>query len=145
VEVHKPGVGAMLKHIGEMGLNNVRIVQDDAVLVLARMIAPGALAGVHIWFPDPWHKKRHNKRRLVQPAFIASLMTRIAPGGYLHCATDWQPYAEQMLDVLGAEPGLINTAPAGYAPKPDWRPLTKFEQRGLQLGHGVWDLLFTRR
>jgi tRNA (guanine-N7-)-methyltransferase len=144
VEVHKPGVGALLKHIGEEGLSNVRIVQDDAVLVLAQMIAPDALAGVHIWFPDPWHKKRHNKRRLVQPAFVAQLITRIAPGGYVHCATDWQPYAEQMLEVLTAEPGLINSAGSCYAPKPDWRPLTKFEARGLQLGHGVWDLLFTR-
>lgn len=145
VEVHKPGVGALLKLIGEQQLNNVRIVQDDAVLVLTQMIAPNALAGVHIWFPDPWHKKRHNKRRLIQPAFVVALVSRLAPGGYLHCATDWQPYAEHMLEVLNAEPGLVNTAPSGYAPKPDWRPLTKFENRGLQLGHGVWDLLFKRR
>jgi tRNA (guanine-N7-)-methyltransferase len=145
VEVHKPGVGALLKLIGEQQLNNVRIVQDDAVLVLSLMIAPGALAGVHIWFPDPWHKKRHNKRRLIQPAFVVALVSRLAPGGYLHCATDWQPYAEHMLEVLNAEPGLVNTAASGYCLKPDLRPLTKFENRGLQLGHGVWDLLFKRR
>jgi tRNA (guanine-N7-)-methyltransferase len=142
IEVHTPGVGAMLRHIGETPLANVRLLQHDAVEVLANMIPPDALAGVHIWFPDPWHKKRHNKRRLIQPAFVAALITRLAPGGYLHCATDWQPYAEQMLEVLGAEPGLVNTAGSGYAPKPDWRPLTKFETRGLKLGHGVWDLLF---
>jgi tRNA (guanine-N7-)-methyltransferase len=144
VEVHTPGVGALLKHIGERGLTNLRIVQHDAVEVLDRMIAPQSLAGVHIFFPDPWHKKKHNKRRLVQPAFVAALVTRIAPGGYLHCATDWQPYAEQMLEVLGAEPALRNTA-LGYALRPDYRPLTKFEDRGLKLGHGVWDLVFEKR
>ena len=110
VEVHVPGVGALLKRIGEQGLTNLRLVQDDAVQVLQQMIPPAALAGVHIWFPDPWHKKRHNKRRLVQPAFVKQLLAHIAPGGYLHCATDWQPYAEQMLEVLSAEPGLVNTA-----------------------------------
>jgi tRNA (guanine-N7-)-methyltransferase len=144
VEVHKPGVGALLKLLGQQQLSNLRIVQDDAVLVLKQMIAPGALAGVHIWFPDPWHKKRHNKRRLIQPAFVATLVSRLAPGGYVHCATDWQPYAEHMLEVLAAEPGLLNTVSSGYAPKPNWRPLTKFENRGLQLGHGVWDLVFKR-
>ena len=148
VEVHAPGVGALLKHIGEKNLQNVRLLQHDAVEVMNHMLPPASLAGVHIWFPDPWHKKRHNKRRLIQPGFIQQLVTRIAPGGYLHCATDWQDYAEQMLAVLGAEPALQNTADAGgsgYAPRPDWRPLTKFENRGLQLGHGVWDLVFTRR
>jgi tRNA (guanine-N7-)-methyltransferase len=144
VEVHTPGVGALLKLIDEQGLENLRIVQHDAVEVLDRMIAPASLAGVHIFFPDPWHKKKHNKRRLVQPEFIARLVTRLAPGGYLHCATDWQPYAEQMLEVLSAEPALDNTAD-GYAPRPDYRPLTKFENRGLKLGHGVWDLVFRRR
>ncbi|MED5621225.1 tRNA (guanosine(46)-N7)-methyltransferase TrmB [Ideonella sp. BN130291] len=144
VEVHTPGVGALLKHIGERGLANLRIVQHDAVEVLDKMIAPQSLAGVHIFFPDPWHKKKHNKRRLVQPGFVAALVTRIAPGGYLHCATDWQPYAEQMLEVLGGEPALRNTAD-GYAPRPDYRPLTKFENRGLKLGHGVWDLVFEKR
>jgi tRNA (guanine-N7-)-methyltransferase len=145
IEVHTPGVGALLKRIGELQLTNVRIVQDDAVQVLAQMVQPGALAGIHVWFPDPWHKKRHNKRRLIQAPFVKQLITRLQPGGYLHCATDWQPYAEQMLEVLNAEAGLVNAAGAsGYAPKPDWRPLTKFENRGLKLGHGVWDLLFTR-
>ena len=143
-EVHEPGVGALLKRIGEQGLTNIRIVQHDAVEVLEHMLAPASLAGVHIFFPDPWHKKRHHKRRLIQPPLVAKLAQRLAPGGYLHCATDWQPYAEQMLDVLSAEPLLQNTA-ADYAPKPAYRPLTKFENRGLRLGHGVWDLVFVRR
>ncbi|WP_043459332.1 tRNA (guanosine(46)-N7)-methyltransferase TrmB [Azohydromonas australica] len=144
VEVHTPGVGALLKRIGEQELTNLRIVQHDAVQVLEHMIAPASLAGVHIFFPDPWHKKKHNKRRLIQSPFVAKLVTRLAPGGYLHCATDWQPYAEQMLEVLSAEPTLQNTA-EGYAPRPDYRPLTKFEARGLRLGHGVWDLVFKKR
>jgi len=144
VEVHTPGVGALLKRIGEQGLGNLRIVQHDAVQVLEQMIAPATLAGVHIFFPDPWHKKKHNKRRLIQPPLVQLLASRLALGGTLHCATDWQPYAEQMLEVLSAEPALTNTA-QGYAPKPDYRPLTKFEARGLRLGHGVWDLVFTRR
>lgn len=143
VEVHEAGVGALLKRIGEHGLANIRIVQHDAVQVLQHMVAPASLAGAHIFFPDPWHKKRHHKRRLIQPEFAALLASRLSPGGYLHCATDWQPYAEQMLEVLGAEPQLHNTA-NGYAPKPDYRPLTKFENRGLKLGHGVWDLVFAK-
>jgi tRNA (guanine-N7-)-methyltransferase len=142
-EVHEPGVGALLKLIGELGLDNVRIVQHDAVEVLRHMIAPGTLHGAHIFFPDPWHKKRHHKRRLIQPPFVHLLAERIAPGGYIHCATDWQPYAEQMLTVLSAEPLLTNTA-ANYAPRPAYRPETKFERRGLRLGHGVWDLVFRR-
>jgi tRNA (guanine-N7-)-methyltransferase len=141
--VHTPGVGALLKHIGERGLANLRIVQHDAVEVLQHMIAPDTLAGVHVFFPDPWHKKRHHKRRLIQREFVTLLASRIAPGGRLHCATDWKPYAEQMLEVLSAEPLLANTA-EGYAPRPDYRPLTKFENRGLKLGHGVWDLVFRR-
>jgi tRNA (guanine-N7-)-methyltransferase len=144
IEVHAPGVGALLKRIGELGLSNLRLVQHDAVEVLDAMIPPQSLAGVHLYFPDPWHKKRHHKRRLVQPAFVQQLATRLAPGGYLHCATDWQPYAQQMLQVLSAEAALLNTAEA-YAPRPPWRPQTKFEARGLKLGHGVWDLLFRRR
>jgi tRNA (guanine-N7-)-methyltransferase len=144
IEVHEAGVGALLRRIGEQGLANVRILRHDAVEVFEQMLAPGALAGVHLWFPDPWPKKRHHKRRLVQPPFVALLASRLAPGGYLHCATDWQPYAEQMLEVLSAEPQLVNTAGTTYAPRPAWRPLTKFEQRGLALGHGVWDLVFTR-
>ncbi|RZS56708.1 tRNA (guanosine(46)-N7)-methyltransferase TrmB [Sphaerotilus mobilis] len=147
IEVHTPGVGALLKLIGERGLSNLRIVQHDAVEVLEHMVTPGSLAGVHVFFPDPWHKKKHNKRRLIQSGFVAKLVSRLKPGGYLHCATDWQPYAEQMLAVLSAEPGLVNTTDeaVGYAPRPDYRPLTKFEQRGIRLGHGVWDLVFRRR
>jgi len=144
VEVHPPGVGALLKHIGEKGLTHVRIVQHDAVEVLQHMVAPQSLAGVHIFFPDPWHKKRHHKRRLIQPDFVAQLVTHLAPGGYVHCATDWEPYAQQMLEVLTAEPALTNTA-EGFAQRPAYRPLTKFEQRGLKLGHGVWDLVFRLR
>lgn len=146
VEVHPPGIGALLRLIGERGLSNLRLLRHDAVEVLQQMIGPDSLAGVHIYFPDPWHKKRHNKRRLIQPAFVELLASRIAPGGWLHCATDWQDYAEQMLNVLGACPSLENTATTadGYAPRPELRPLTKFEARGLQLGHGVWDLYFRR-
>ncbi|MGA7779797.1 MAG: tRNA (guanosine(46)-N7)-methyltransferase TrmB [Paraburkholderia sp.] len=144
VEVHEPGVGALLKLMGEQQLSNIRIIQHDAVEVLEQMIAPQSLDGVHIFFPDPWHKARHHKRRLIQPKFVALLVSRLKPGAYLHCATDWQNYAEQMLEVLGAEPALENTAD-GYAPRPDYRPVTKFERRGLKLGHGVWDLVFKRR
>ena len=143
IEVHEAGVGALLRLIGERGLTNLRIVRHDAVAVLEQMIAPASLAGAHIFFPDPWHKKRHHKRRLIQSAFVSQLVSRLARGGVVHCATDWQPYAEQMLQVLSTEPGLINTA-AGYAARPDYRPLTKFEARGVKLGHGVWDLVFTR-
>ena len=143
IEVHEAGVGALLRLIGERGLTNLRIVRHDAVAVLEQMIAPASLAGAHIFFPDPWHKKRHHKRRLIQSAFVSQLVSRLARGGVVHCATDWQPYAEQMLQVLSTEPGLVNTA-AGYAARPDYRPLTKFEARGVKLGHGVWDLVFTR-
>jgi len=143
-EVHPPGVGALLKRIGEMQLANIRIVQHDAVEVLEHMIAPASLAGVHIFFPDPWHKKRHHKRRLVQPPLVRQLASRLAPGGYIHCATDWEEYAVQMLEVLGAEPALKNTA-EGFAQRPAYRPLTKFENRGLKLGHGVWDVVFRKR
>jgi tRNA (guanine-N7-)-methyltransferase len=144
VEVHEAGVGALLQRIEAAALTNLRIVRHDAVEVLQHMVAPGSLAAVHLFFPDPWPKKRHWKRRLVQPPFVALVASRLAPGGVLHCATDWQPYAEQMLEVLGAEPQLENTA-AGYAPRPAYRPVTKFEQRGVALGHGVWDLVFRRR
>ena len=143
IEVHEAGVGALLRRIGEAGLANLRIVRHDAVEVLREMIVPCSLAGVHVFFPDPWPKKRHHKRRLIQGGFVALLASRLAPGGTLHCATDWQPYAEQMLEVLSAEPGLRNTA-EGYALRPAYRPLTRFEQRGLALGHGVWDLVFTK-
>ena len=144
VEVHEPGVGALLKLINERSLENLRIVQHDAVEVLTHMVAPRSLAGVHIYFPDPWHKKRHHKRRLIQPAFVSQLVNHIAPGGYLHFATDWEPYARQMLEVLSSEPALRNSC-EGYAPRPEWRPLTKFEHRGMKLGHGVWDLMFEAR
>lgn len=143
VEVHEAGVGALLRHIGVQRLGNLRIVRHDAVEVLQKMIRPGSLAGVHLFFPDPWPKKRHHKRRLVQPPFVALVASRLAAGGLFHCATDWEPYAEQMLAVLSAEPRLRNTA-AGYAARPAYRPLTKFENRGLALGHGVRDLLFER-
>jgi tRNA (guanine-N7-)-methyltransferase len=143
-EVHEPGVGALLKRIGDQSLSNIRIVQHDAVEVIDHMLPPESLAGVHIFFPDPWHKLRHNKRRLIQPPLVARLAMRLQSGGYLHCATDWEPYAQQMLQVLSGEPLLQNTADA-YAPRPHYRPLTKFENRGLKLGHGVWDLVFRKR
>ncbi len=144
VEVHTPGIGSLLKLIDEKQLSNIRIIQHDAVEVLEEMISENSLDGMHIFFPDPWHKARHHKRRLIQPGFVHLLTTRLRDNGYLHCATDWQNYAEQMLDVLNAEPSLVNTA-SGYAERPDYRPLTKFEKRGLRLGHGVWDLVFRKR
>jgi tRNA (guanine-N7-)-methyltransferase len=144
IEVHPPGVGALLKRIGEEKLGNVRIVCHDAVEVLEHMIAPASLAGVNVFFPDPWPKTRHHKRRLLQAPFVSLVASRLALGATLHCATDWQPYAEQMLDVLSAEPALVNTG-SGYIERPGHRPLTKFELRGLGRGHGVWDLVFARR
>ena len=144
VEVHTPGVGSLLKEIALRELGNLRVIQHDAVEVVHDMLPPGSLAGIHIYFPDPWPKKRHHKRRLIQPPFVALLASRLQPGGYFHCATDWEEYAVQMLAVLGAEPLLKNTA-AGFAPRPDYRPLTKFEQRGQRLGHGVWDVIFRRK
>ncbi|MCZ4312630.1 tRNA (guanosine(46)-N7)-methyltransferase TrmB [Comamonadaceae bacterium G21597-S1] len=156
-EVHEPGVGALLKRIGEQGLTNIRILAHDAVEVLDHMLPPWdaaqpqrGLDGVHIFFPDPWHKKRHHKRRLIQGPLIHRLAERLKPGGYLHCATDWQPYAQQILQVLSAEERLVNRQRdshpelQGYAPRPGYRPLTKFEQRGVRLGHGVWDIVFHR-
>ncbi len=144
VEVHTPGVGALLLRLEQAALGNVRIVQHDAVEVLRDMIAPGSLAGVHVFFPDPWHKKRHHKRRLIQPPLVELVASRLEPGGVLHCATDWEEYAQQMLEVLGGCTLLENTAP-DYAPRPQSRPLSKFEARGLRLGHGVRDLVFRRR
>lgn len=143
LEVHTPGVGSLLKTLAERGMSNVRIVQHDAVEVLTHMIAPASFDGAHIFFPDPWPKKRHHKRRLLQPPLVRLLASRLKPGGYVHVATDWEEYAQQILEVLSAEPALRNTC-AGYAPRPDYRPLTKFEQRGLKLGHGVWDIVFSR-
>ena len=144
LEVHSPGVGNLLKLIDAQQLGNIRIIQHDAVEVLRDMVAPASLAGLHVYFPDPWHKKRHHKRRLIQPGFADLAASRLGAGGILHCATDWEPYAEHMLDVLASHPLLRNTAESN-APRPVWRPLSKFEQRGLRLGHGVWDLVFERR
>jgi len=144
VEVFNAGVGSLLKRIEASELKNIRIIQHDAVEVMRDMIAPDSLAGVHIYFPDPWPKSRHHKRRLIQSPFIALLASRLKPGGYIHCATDWEHYAMQMLDVLSNEPSLTNRSD-GFAPRPDFRPLTKFENRGLRLGHGVWDVIFTRK
>ena len=147
IEVHTPGVGSLCKRVAELGLANQRIIQHDAVEVLREMIAPASLAGVHIFFPDPWPKTRHHKRRLLQAPFVALLASRLQAGGYIHCATDWEDYAQQILAVLAAEALLENTvsAASGFAPRPEHRPQTKFEQRGLRLGHGVWDVLFRRR
>jgi len=144
LEVHAPGVGSLLRRIETLGLGNLRVVRHDAVDVLRHMIADGALAGIHLFFPDPWPKKRHHKRRLVQPEFVALAARKLAPGGILHAVTDWPDYAGQMLEVLSAEPLLENTS-GGYAARPAHRPLTKFEQRGLALGHPVRDLVFRRR
>ena len=143
VEVYPAGVGSLLMQLDRLGLSNVRIIQQDAVAVVRDRLAPAMLAGIHVFFPDPWPKLRHHKRRLIQGPFVALLASRLAAGGYLHCATDWENYAQQMLAVLSAEPLLANTA-RGFAPRPDYRPLTRFEQRGLRLGHPVWDLVFTR-
>jgi tRNA (guanine-N7-)-methyltransferase len=143
MEVHAPGVGSLLKQLDEASLENVRIVPHDAVEVLRDMVPPGSLAAIHVFFPDPWPKKRHHKRRLLQPPFAALAASRLAPGGVLHVATDWQEYAEHVLAVLAATPGLANTTD-GFAPRPPMRPETKFERRGLKLGHGVWDLVFRR-
>jgi tRNA (guanine-N7-)-methyltransferase len=143
IEVHGPGVGSLLKQISTQGLTNLRVIQHDAVEVLRDMIPHASLAGIHVYFPDPWPKKRHHKRRLIQSAFVQQLALRLAPNGYLHFATDWEEYAQQMLEVLSSESLLANTA-AGFAPRPAWRPQTKFETRGLRLGHGVWDVLFRR-
>jgi len=144
VEVHTPGIGSLLKMIDEQSLSNLRLIQHDAVEVVTHQLAPASLAGVHVFFPDPWHKARHQKRRLIQAPFVELLASRIAVGGYLHCATDWEDYAVQMLDVLSSNTSLRNTAEA-YAERPPYRPVTKFERRGLRLGHGVWDLVFQRQ
>ena len=155
VEVYPAGAGSLMIRVQDAALTNVRIIQHDAVDVLRDAIAPASLDGVHVYFPDPWPKARHHKRRLIQPPFVGLAASRLKPGGYLHCATDWEHYAVQMLSVLSAEPLLRNTAGPvsvrenaadciGFAPKPAYRPLTKFEQRGVRLGHGVWDLVFRR-
>ena len=179
IEVHPPGVGALLKLIGESQLTNLRVIRHDAVEVLEKMIAPNSLDGIHIYFADPWHKKRHHKRRLIQAEFVRLLVSRLKPGAYLHLATDWHNYAEQMLLVLNAEAALQNTSNelvkietfdisdiakadetpnefkptleqlnaqhAGYVQRPAYRPVTKFENRGIKLGHGVWDLVYKKK
>ena len=179
IEVHPPGVGALLKLIGENQLTNLRLIRHDAVEVLEHMLAPDSLDGIHIYFADPWHKKRHHKRRLIQAEFVKLLVSRLKPGGYLHLATDWHNYAEQMLLVLNSQPSLQNTSPElvkietfasgdvakpgeisnefkptleqlnaehpGYVPRPDYRPVTKFENRGIKLGHGVWDMVYKKK
>jgi tRNA (guanine-N7-)-methyltransferase len=144
IEVHLPGVGALLRRLDAAALHNVRIVRHDAVEVVQSMVPRASLAGVHVFFPDPWPKKRHHKRRLLQPPFVHALAQRLCPGGYLHVATDWEPYAADILATLQGEPLLANTA-ADFAPRPAWRPQTKFEGRGVRLGHAVFDLLFRRR
>jgi len=145
VEVHRPGVGHLLLTLQERGLDNVRVVCADAVEFLEQAVADDGLDGVQIFFPDPWHKTRHHKRRLINPAFVALIARKLAPGGLLHCATDWENYAQHMLEMLEADRRLRNLAGQGrYSERPDHRPLTKFEARGARLGHGVWDLLFVR-
>jgi len=144
IEVHLPGVGALLQRIDALALANVRVIRHDAVDVVDAMIAPASLAAVHVYFPDPWPKKRHHKRRLLNASFVHALALRLVAGGYLHVATDWAHYADEVLATLSAEPLLVNTA-AGFASRPAWRPQTKFELRGRRLGHEVFDLLFTRR
>ncbi len=146
VEVHRPGVGSLLVQVKQRELSNVRASQDDAVQVLEQQIPDASLHRVQIFFPDPWHKKRHHKRRLIQPDFVAMLVRKLAPGSRVHVATDWENYAEHILEVLSQNEDLRNTSsdPSGYAPKPDYRPDTKYEKRGIRLGHGVWDLIFEK-
>lgn len=145
IEVHEPGVGQLLMALEEHEIENVRIACEDAVPFLENRIAPDSLAGVRIYFADPWPKKRHHKRRIIQPDFVAMLSQRIASGGILHLATDWQPYADHMLEVLQASPDFINLSPTGdYCETPEWRPYTKYEERGERLGHVVRDLLYQR-
>ena len=145
IEVHRPGVGKLLHGMAEQGVDNIRVYCHDAVEVLRDCIAPASLDTIQIFFPDPWHKKKHNKRRLIQPLFVAQLVSRLKPGGTLHLATDWEDYAGQMMTVLSAESDLANACGEGqFAPRPEHRPLTKFEKRGERLGHGVWDLVFRR-
>ncbi len=145
IEVHRPGVGHLLLRMEEFGLSNIRVMCTDAVEVLERQIADGALAGVYLFFPDPWHKKRHHKRRIVQPEFVQLLRRKLTIGGRFHMATDWENYAEHMLAVMSAAEGFQNTSESGdWVPRPEYRPITKFERRGERLGHGVWDLIFER-
>lgn len=143
IEVHRAGLGSLSADLHDNNISNVRLAAGDAVEIIKSCIAPGSLSGVQIFFPDPWHKKRHNKRRLIQKEFIQCLSDRLKPGGFIHCATDWQDYAEQMLAVLSNEVSLTNSQKNdAFSPRPSTRPLTKFEKRGTKLGHGVWDLIF---
>jgi tRNA (guanine-N7-)-methyltransferase len=145
IEVHRPGVGHLLMLLEQRGIENVRIYHHDAIEILEQKIPDHSLSGVHLFFPDPWHKRRHHKRRIVRPSFLQLLHKKLLSGGYFHAATDWKDYAKDMLGILGADSGLKNASPSGdYCPRPEYRPLTKFENRGLKLGHGVWDLIFTR-
>ena len=145
IEVHTPGVGHLLMLLHEQGISNVRIYCHDAIEVLENKCPDHSLAGLHLFFPDPWHKKKHHKRRIVRPSFVELLDKKLKVGGYFHAATDWENYAEWMLDILSAHKGLANTSPThDYCPCPDYRPLTKFEQRGIRLGHGVWDIIFRK-
>ena len=143
MEVHAPGVGSLLRAIEARSLANVRVIQHDATEVVRAMIPPDSLAGIHVYFPDPWPKKRHHKRRLLKPPFVHALAERLEPGGYLHAATDWEDYAREMLATLSGEPLLANTV-EDFAPRPAWRPQTRFEARGRRLGHRVFDLVFRR-
>jgi tRNA (guanine-N7-)-methyltransferase len=146
IEVHLPGVGALLMNVAQQQLTNVKVIRHDAVEVLKHMIADNSISGFHIYFPDPWHKKRHHKRRLIQTPLVELLCRKLVSGGYIHLATDWENYAQWMLDILGKIPQLKNSSATGdYVPRPDFRPLTKFENRGLKLGHGVWDLIFIKQ
>lgn len=146
IEVHRPGVGACLMDASEAGVKNLRVFEHDAVEVLADCIADESLAKLQLFFPDPWHKKRHHKRRIVQPEFVESLRKKLAIGGVFHMATDWENYAEHMLEVMTQANDFTNQSPTNdYVPRPDSRPLTKFEARGHRLGHGVWDLMFARK
>jgi tRNA (guanine-N7-)-methyltransferase len=145
IEVHKPGVGHLLILLNEQGLTNVRVYCHDAIEILEQKLSDHSLAGLHLFFPDPWHKKKHHKRRIVRPSFVDLLNKKLQVNGYFHAATDWQNYAEAMLEVMSASVGLENTSPTqDYCERPEYRPLTKFEQRGLRLGHGVWDLIFCK-
>lgn len=146
IEVHRPGVGALLKLVQEKGLTNIRVFNDDAVEVLRQRVPLNSLAGVFLFFPDPWHKTKHKKRRIVQPDFVATLAKHLTDDGHFHMATDWEDYAKHMMQVMSHAPDYQNTSGEGeYTPRPDYRPLTKFEQRGHRLGHGVWDLIFAKK
>ncbi len=145
IEVHRPGVGSLIMQLEQKGLTNVRIYHHDAIEILEEKIQDHVVAGVHLFFPDPWQKRRHHKRRIVRPSFIELLHKKLVSGGYFHAATDWEHYANDMLKILSSSGQLINTsADNGYSPRPEYRPLTKFENRGLRLGHGVWDLIFKK-